>query len=179
MAPGPFQVFFDFSPVFHILEFQFFHRCPGYDETVIIPVLDIAEFQVSRFQIGIVGMGPHPAHRPAEIDFQLQGRIAQKPQQLQFRRLFQRHQVQDQDFQRTDILGQGPVVVDGDDIFFTQFFLGRKMAVDFDWHSAHSFIFSNKKSSRPLQGRKHRGTTRLRLANQASRARENSDAPVL
>ena len=82
MVPGPFKILHHFRPVFHFLKLQLFYRSPGDNEAIVVFVLDIVKFQVAAFQVGIVRMGAHPAYRPAEVHFQLQGGITQKAQQL-------------------------------------------------------------------------------------------------
>ncbi len=125
MGLGPFQVGRVFLPVIDVFKFVAFHRSAGDDESVIAAVLDIIEVQVGRIQVGRVRVGRFVGDRAAEIDLDLDGGVPEQAQQLQFRRLFQRHEVQDQDLQRTDILRGGTVFRNGDDSLFAEVLDGR------------------------------------------------------
>jgi hypothetical protein len=60
------------------------------------------------------------AHSTAEINLYLQRRIAQKAQQLNFRRLLQRHQVQHARLQRTNTLRCRTLLCHGKNSFLLQ-----------------------------------------------------------
>ena len=138
VALGPLYVIHQFLPVFHLFKLEAFHRRPRDDKTVIIPVFDVRKLQIRFVQIGIVRMGCFPGHGTGKVHFDLQWTVSQQPQQLQLRGFLQGHQVQDQDLQRADILGHGPLLRNGDNSFFLQVFHCRQLVCDFHRHFGSS-----------------------------------------
>ena len=70
----------------------------------------------------------------AQFHFDLQRRIAEQARKLRFGRDLRRHQIQDQQPKRTDILRDGPRFRDNKNVFALERSSGRKQIRYFDWH---------------------------------------------
>ena len=88
---------------------------------------------------GILGYMTLHSHKS---NINLQGRIGQCPQQLQFRILLNRHQIQNPHVQRTDILVNGSVLIHYKYILILQHFSGRKFFIYSDRHIDPSLFIS-------------------------------------
>ena len=82
---------------------------------------------------GFVPLSPQKRH------VHLQGRIAEQAQQLRFRGDLGRHQVDDGDLQRPDILTVGAAFRHDKNIFAFQYRAGRQIFRNLDRHGKHSF----------------------------------------
>ena len=76
------------------------------------------------------------ARRAAEIYFDLEGRIAKQAEELQLRRFFQGHEIEDEDAEGADILMEGRALVYGKNSFFMKQFFGRQAVCNFNGHIA-------------------------------------------
>ena len=72
-------------------------------------------------------------------DVELQRGVRQQAYQVGLRRNLQRHQVQDDDAQRADVLTVGACFVHHEDVFPLQQFYGGKLVGYSQWHVAFSF----------------------------------------
>ena len=73
---------------------------------------------------GLVGTHPH------ERDLDLERRVGEHAQKLQLRVLLDRHQVQDADLERTDVLVDRALLVLHEQVFFFQFLPHREIILD-------------------------------------------------
>ena len=80
--------------------------------------------------LGLVGSGVH------QFQIHLQGRIAQQTTQLRFRGNLGGHQIQQHNLQRTNVLGQRPVLRHNKNILLLQRFRCRQIVGDSDRHTA-------------------------------------------
>ena len=104
---APFHDLAQFRPIIHLLKFHQFHRRTGDDHAVKLPVLQFIEGLIECQQMllrNILGlMGGH-MH---QFKMDLQGCITQQTGKLGLCGNLGRHQVQQHDLQRTDILTGG------------------------------------------------------------------------
>ena len=118
-----------FLPVIHFLKRNLFHRRPGNDHSVVIVLSDILKFDIKGIQMagrcifGFMACHRHKRH------VHLKRRIGQRTQQLKLCLFFQRHQIQDQNLQRANILMNRPVFVHDKYIFPLQNFFGRQIGL--------------------------------------------------
>ena len=104
-------------PVIHILEIKVLHRRAGDDHAVEFTVLQFIKGFVEGQQMlfgGILGFMSGNHH---QLQMDLQRRITQNTAQLGFRDDFCRHQVQQHDLQRTNMLGLCPGLFHNENVF--------------------------------------------------------------
>ena len=77
VAPGPFKVLDKFRPVLDIFKVNLFDRRTCNDEPIVITVLDVIPFEIDPVQIGIIRVRADAGYRTAEINFDLDGGVAQ------------------------------------------------------------------------------------------------------
>ena len=82
-----------------------------------------------------------------ERDVDLQRCIGQLAQDLEFRILLQRHEVEDHDLDRTDVLMDRPVLIHHEYIFSFKDLLYRKSVSDFDRQLYYSPVMARNSSS--------------------------------
>ena len=137
-------------PVFHLLKGHLLHRRAGDDESVKVLIPEFVERLVegdhvifgSVFRFVGVGVHQHQLH--------LQGRVAQQAAELCFRVDLGRHQVQQHDLQRTDVLRDGAGLGHHENIFFGQRF-GRGQIIGYtNRHGAVSPLISYTVSAEGL-----------------------------
>ena len=131
-------------PVFHLLERQQFHRGAGDDHAVKIPVPDLVKGLVEGQHMFLRGV-----FRSAPGDFQqfhldLQGRVAQQPCQLGLRGDLGGHQIQNQQMQGADVLGDGPLLAHDENIFRLQRFGRRQISGNLDRHDELSSLIKKE-----------------------------------
>ena len=118
MGTGPVQIFYQFRPVIDFFEGQRFYRCAGDNEAVVVLVPDFVKGVIIGIEVGGVGVAAHVGSGMTEIDLYLQGRITEETEVLEFRDFLERHEIQDQDAQGSDVLVEGFAAVNGRDSFF-------------------------------------------------------------
>ena len=69
-----------------------------------------------------------------QLDFHLQGRVAENPQELCFRLNLGRHQIEQQNPKRTNVLSHGAPLGHDEDIFIFQYRLRRQLVRNLDRH---------------------------------------------
>ena len=79
------------------------------------------------------------ALRIDEIHLDLQRAVAEQPQELRLRDVLDRHEIQDEDFERTDVLCIRPVRIHDEDILPLEDMGGRQVVRYLDWHENTSF----------------------------------------
>ncbi len=128
---GPFHDFCQLRPVVDVLKRHLLHRSAGNNEAVIARIADVIkrliEFeQMVRRRVGrLVGRGLN------QVDFNLNRRVGQTAQNLRFRHDFGRHQIEQPDPKRTNVLCRRPVVRHDENIFALQYGAGGQ-AVFYD-----------------------------------------------
>ena len=142
MSFGPLHDLHHFRPVVDFFKRHALNGSAGDDKTVVIIVTDLIEGlikfkkMVSRCILGDMRCGLN------QIDLDLKRRVGQTAEQLRFRRDFGRHQIEQTDFQRTDVLCHGTVLCHHEYVFALQNGTGGETVFDFDWHNIlNSFIF--------------------------------------
>ncbi len=104
-------------PVIHLLKVHGLNRCAGDDHPVVAVILHLVEGLIKRLQMGCSDMGGGVAGRLQQGHMDLQGGVRQQTGNLGLGGDLGGHQVQDQDLQRADVLGSGPLPVHDEDIF--------------------------------------------------------------
>ena len=121
-------------PVIHFLKRHLLHRCSCDDHSIKFTFLYIGECFIKLVQmaerciLGFMALHSHKCH------IHLQRCIGKRTQKLQLCFFFQRHQIQDQNLDRTDILVHGTFFVHYKYIFSLQDLLYRKIPLCFDRH---------------------------------------------
>lgn len=110
-----------FVPVVHGLEWQLLHGRAGDDHAVEGMIPDLRKRLVKPLQMLRCGVFGLMALGPQQRDVDLQRRIAEQPQQLGFRGDLGRHQIDDGDFQRPDVLTVGAAFRHDENVFALQY----------------------------------------------------------
>ena len=100
----PIKIGLNFFPVVDLLKGNRLYRRACHQKGIIIIILDIAKFQISSVEIRIIRVRRFAAHYATKVNLNLQRRITQKTQQLNFCRLLERHKIQNTHLQRTNTL---------------------------------------------------------------------------
>ena len=121
-------------PVVDVLVIDGLQRSAGDDHPVELAVADLIERPVEPGQVfggGVLGLvGRHLQQR----DVGLQRAVTEAPQDLCLGLHLRGHQVQDEDLQRTDVLGVGPPLSHDEDVLGLQDRSGRQVVGDLDGH---------------------------------------------
>ena len=104
MVIGPLEDLLQFLPAVHLLIFNLFHRCAGDDHAVIVIVPNILKGLVELIQVVYPGILRLMAARRYECNVQLERRVGEGAQKLKLRVLLERHEIQDHDLKRSDVL---------------------------------------------------------------------------
>ena len=107
----------DFVPIRDILELHVFDRRTRDDHAVVFFMADIVKRAVERRQIILRRMRRDIRARINEVNLDLQRRIAEQTQKLRLRNRLDRHQVQNQNMKRTDILLIRTIRIHNENIF--------------------------------------------------------------
>ena len=107
-------------PVIHLLKVHGLHRSTGDDHAVVAVMLHLVEGLIKGLQMGRGDVRCLMAHRLQQGHVHLQRRVGQQPGDLGLGGDLGGHQVQDQNFQRADMLRQRPLPVHDKDVFFIQ-----------------------------------------------------------
>ena len=122
-------------PVIHLFKVDLLHRRTGDDHAVIAVVLHLVEGLIKRLEVGRRDMGRRMAGRLQQGHVDLNGRIGQQAGDLGLGGDLGRHEVQDEDLQRTDVLGERPFPVHDEDVFLVEGIVGGKSLGDDQRHS--------------------------------------------
>ena len=126
-------------PVVHFLKGELFHRRAGDDHAVERAVAHLRKRLIETLKMlrrGIFGFVPLS---PQKRHVHLQGRIAEQAQQLRFRGDLGRHQVNDGNLQRPDVLTVGAAFRHDKNVFAFQYRAGRQIFRNLNGHGKHSF----------------------------------------
>ena len=104
MGTGPVENLLNLTPIIYFLECQMLYRSPGYNHSIKFFIPHQLKVTIESLHVLYRGILRGMTFQLHETDFYLQGRIRQKTYQVCFRRYLQRHQVQNNNLQRTYIL---------------------------------------------------------------------------
>ena len=139
MGLSPVKYLADFLPVVNLLKANVLHRRAGHYHSVIFSVTNIVQRRIEFVQVAGRGVQGHMALHIHKGHVHLQGRVRQRPQQLQLRVLLYGHIVQNQQLQGTYVLMHSPAFVHDKYIFVFQNLLRRQIALCSDRHILSSF----------------------------------------
>ena len=131
---GPLHDLAQFRPVVHLLKRHQFYRRAGDDQAVESPVPHLGERLVKGQHVGEGCVFGDMAPGRDQFQFNLQRGVAQNPGQLGFCVDFSGHQVQKEDLQRPDVLGEGPGFRHDEDILRREGGGGGQLVRYFDGH---------------------------------------------
>ena len=114
-----------FLPVFHLGEVHLFYRRTGDDHAVIILLLNIPKLYIKRIKMRRTGMCRLMTGDFHKCNFRLYRKVRKYTKKIQLRVLFQRHKIQNQNLERTNVLGDRTVLIHHKDIFRFQNMLCR------------------------------------------------------
>ena len=134
MGLGPFHNFAELIPVVHLGEVQVLHRSTSNDHAVITPVSNLIKGGVKGGQVVLVGIMGLIAGSAQQLHRYLKGGVGELAKDLGLGHNLRRHQVEDQDIQRTNVLMHGPIFCHDEDILAFQCRAGGKGVWDFDGH---------------------------------------------
>ena len=104
MCVRPVHDLCQFIPVVNFFKFHLLDRCTGDDHTVVIIFPHILKFHIERVQMAGRCIFRLVACHHQKGDINLQGGVGKGAQKLQLGIFFERHQIQDHNLQRTDVL---------------------------------------------------------------------------
>ena len=113
-------------PITYIFELQLLNGSASDNHAVILLIPHLLKSTVEHHHVfdgRVLGGVALQFHK---TDFELQGSVRQEPYQICFRRNLQRHQVEDDNLQRTDILHVSTGIVHHEDVLMFQQLNGRK-----------------------------------------------------
>jgi len=150
-------------PVVHLFKGHLLHRCAGNDQPVKPLTLHVVKGLIIPEQVIVVRISGNVRSHLKQLQIDLQRRIGQQPQHLRLRLHLLRHQVQNSDFQRTDILMIRPLLVHDENVFPLQDGVGRQRSRYLNGHTLPSLSsldpFYHITIRRSLQGLVHRQQT--------------------
>ena len=139
MRLAPLHDFRDLIPVGDLLEWHHLDRRARDDHAIVLLVADFGERAVELRQVLLRRVARRVRLRVDEVDLDLQRRIAEQAQELRLRDVLDRHEVQDEDLERTDILAVSAVGIHDEDILSLEDMSGRQIIRYLDWHENTSF----------------------------------------
>lgn len=126
--------FAELIPVVHLFKRHLFHRRAGDDQTVKPLGADLVKGFIEFEQVLAGGVFGNMAAHLQQFNVALDGRVAEQPQQLGFGFNLFRHQVEDGDVQRTNILAVSALLIHDKDVFFLKNSRGRQCGGYIDRH---------------------------------------------
>lgn len=134
MGLRPFHDFTELIPVVHLSEVQVLHWSASNDHAVITPVANLIKGSVKGGQVILVGIMRLIAGSAQQLHRYLKWCVGELAQDLGLGHDLRRHQVEDQDIQRANVLMHGPIFCHDEDILAFQCRAGGKGVWDFDGH---------------------------------------------
>ena len=104
----------------NLFERHLLDRRAGDDEAVEFVGLDVVEIAIELVQIDSGGIFGGVTFGGEENGFDLDGRVAEQPEELRFRGFLGGHQVEDGDVQRANVLRQSAALIHDEDVFLGQ-----------------------------------------------------------
>ena len=123
----PLEDFGNFLPIRHFLVVELLNGRASDDHSVELLFLEDVEVLVEHHHVLDGRIFRRVTLEFHEIHLQLQRRIGKQPHQVGFRGDFKRHEVENYDAQRTDILRMGPGIVHHEDILLLEQFDSWKL----------------------------------------------------
>ena len=130
----PLHDFAEFIPVVHLFKRHLFHRRAGDDQTVKPLAADFVKGFIEFEQVLAGGVFGNVTAHLQQFNIALDGRVAEQAQQLGFGLNLFRHQVEDGDVQRTNILAVSALLIHDKDVFFLKNSRGRQCGGYIDRH---------------------------------------------
>ena len=140
----PFHDFAKFVKIVDFLKFQLLNGCSRNNHAVEIFVGNLGKRLVKPVQVAECRMRRFMRFKRHERNVDLQRRIRQSPQKLQFSSLLQRHQVHDCNFDRSNVLMNRTRFVHYENIFLIQDLACRKIMLYFNRHLAYLLVSKTK-----------------------------------
>ena len=147
MRPRPVQDAAQFVPIAHFLERVLFHGCAGDNHPVELLIIHVGKVAVKRLHVFHRRVLRRMALYLHERDFQLQRSIGEQAHQIGLRGNLQRHQVQDDNPQRADVLPRGARSIDDKDVFLLQQVDGGKPVRQIQRHNRFVFYIKKRKGT--------------------------------
>ncbi len=138
MGLGPVHDLAKLRPVFHLLKGNLFHRRAGYDKSIKVFLPDIVQSHVKLIQVGSIRMGSGMAGHFHKSNLRLNREIRQHPQDIQLGVLLQRHEIQNRNPQRANLLCLGAGLIHHKYIFRLQYMLCRQIILYLNGHKFSS-----------------------------------------
>ena len=135
MCPRPVHDLGQLFPIGDLFEGKPLDRRAGHDQRIEELILHILKAPVEAAQIGRLGMARRVARRGHQDQFDLQRRIAEQAGELDLRLLLFRHQVQQEQPQRPDILTKRLFLRHHIDLLGKQVFEGWQIVWHLDGHA--------------------------------------------
>ena len=135
---APFHNFAELFPIIHLFKGEMLHRRAGNNHAVKFFLAYIVKDLVKFEHMLSRGVFRFMRSRLQQLYLHLKRRVAQQAQQLCFGFNFGRHQVENQNPQRPDILRKGARFRHDENILQLQAMPGRQLIINFDWHGPAS-----------------------------------------
>ena len=126
MRTRPRKDFRDFPPVADILIFQLLHRRAGDYHAVVLLLTHLAKVEIEHHHVLDRRILRRMTTELHKADLQLEGGIRQQTDKVGLCRNLQRHQVENGNLQRTDVLRMGAGIIHHEDVLLLQQVYGRK-----------------------------------------------------
>ena len=125
MGLGPLHDFRKLRPVLHLLERKLLDRCAGDDQSIEVFLLHLVQGHVELIEMGGVGMLRLVGRHGHKGDLRLNREVRQHAEDIELRVLLQRHQVQNRDSKRSDLLRLRSLLIHHKDVLVLQDMLRR------------------------------------------------------
>ncbi len=141
MIRGPLHNVTEFRPVIDFFKGQMLHRRTRDDASVKIAVPDFIKRFIEGMQVLGRRIDAGVCFRSHQFQVNLQGSVAQKTRELNFCLDFFGHQVDQEDLERTDILGDSASLGHDEDVFLMQNINGWQPVGYFNRHGILSSAY--------------------------------------
>src|SRR3989338_5246563 len=130
----PIHHFLELIPVVHLIKFHLLDRSARDDEPVVFVMAYPAEGGVESAKMLLGGVPALVRLRVKKIDFELDGAVGEPPQKMKLGLFLLRHQVEDRDAKRPDVLMLRPASRHHEDVLLRKMGDCRKPVLDLDRH---------------------------------------------
>ena len=130
----PVKDFGEIVPVVHLVEIHLLDRRSGDDKSVVVFVFYVVETLVEHIDMLLWGVFRLMTVDIKQIEFDLQRAVGQQPEQICFGHYFERHEVENSNFERTNILTSRSLLVYHKNILAAKRFNSRKRRWNFYRH---------------------------------------------
>ena len=143
-AVRPVHNFFQFVPIVDLLKFEVFHGSAGNNHSVITVAAEFVECFIKFQQMIAADMRARMSSGAHKINVKLKRRLGKKPQKLSFRLDFFRHQIQNYQPQRANLLFFCIFVFQRKNSFRTENFARGQSGRYFDRHKNYFNVPTRK-----------------------------------